>query len=186
MAVSGPSLSPQEGAIVGALVRHWTQWQITVRLKALSTLLTIWQSSFVVSGILPHNGRNIPLRELGDLVNKTYNFAPSFCYFVSKYIGDVLTRDYDKDTIDLSDIDVHNGIEHDASLFRTLSLVNHIAPNLSTFLFDRSWCYIRTGPIQDRIWPRWWVPLVCIGYRQYSHYEGHVCSIDQTSVGLKV
>ena len=51
-------------------------------------------------------------------IRNTYNFAPSFCYFVPKYMADLLTRDYNKDTIDLSDIDVHNGIEHDASLFR--------------------------------------------------------------------
>ena len=48
-----------------------------------------------------------------------YNFAPSFAYFVPNYIGKILTRDYNKDTINLSDISVHNGIEHDASLTRT-------------------------------------------------------------------
>ena len=47
-----------------------------------------------------------------------YNFAPSFAYFVPNYIGKILTRDYNKDTINLSDISVHNGIEHDASLCR--------------------------------------------------------------------
>ena len=53
-------------------------------------------------------------------IRNTYNFAPSFCYFVPKYMADLLTRDYNKDTIDLSDIDVHNGIEHDGSLFRKI------------------------------------------------------------------
>ena len=48
-----------------------------------------------------------------------YNFAPSFAYFVPNYIGKILTRDYNTDTINLSDISVHNGIEHDASLTRT-------------------------------------------------------------------
>ena len=34
-------------------------------------------------------------------------------------MADLLTRDYNSDTINLSDISVHNGIEHDASLLRT-------------------------------------------------------------------
>ena len=33
-------------------------------------------------------------------------------------MANILTRDYDKDTINLADINVHNGIEHDASLTR--------------------------------------------------------------------
>ena len=48
-----------------------------------------------------------------------YNFAPSFAYFTTNVIGNLLTRDYYKDTINLSDVSVHNGIEHDASLTRT-------------------------------------------------------------------
>lgn len=35
-------------------------------------------------------------------------------------MSNLLTRDYYKDTINLSDISVHNGIEHDASLTRAL------------------------------------------------------------------
>lgn len=51
-------------------------------------------------------------------IRQTYNFAPSFCFFVPKYAADMLSRDYWNDTFDLSDIDVHNCIEHDASLTR--------------------------------------------------------------------
>lgn len=70
-------------------------------------------------GILPHDGRNIKFTELSKLIHETYNFAPSFCYFVPNYAADFLGRDYKTDTMDLNDLDVHNCIEHDASLTRT-------------------------------------------------------------------
>ncbi|EJD01868.1 chloroperoxidase-like protein [Fomitiporia mediterranea MF3/22] len=69
-------------------------------------------------GILPHDGRNISYKEMSIAIRKMYNFAPSFCYFVPKYMAELLTRDHTRDTINLSDISVHNGIEHDASLTR--------------------------------------------------------------------
>ncbi|KAK0223646.1 Chloroperoxidase [Armillaria fumosa] len=69
-------------------------------------------------GILPHDGKGIPLRELTRLVRVTYNFSPSFCYFVPLFCARMLEKDYNKDSVDLSDLDLHNGIEHDASLTR--------------------------------------------------------------------
>ncbi|TCD65705.1 hypothetical protein EIP91_002281 [Steccherinum ochraceum] len=48
----------------------------------------------------------------------TYNFAPTFCIFVPHTMAEILDRSYWTDRFDLSDIDVHNGIEHDASLTR--------------------------------------------------------------------
>jgi len=69
-------------------------------------------------GILPRDGRNIPYIVMGQKIRETYNFAPSFCYFVPNYMATLLTRSYKHDTIDLSDLNVHNGIEHDASLCR--------------------------------------------------------------------
>jgi len=69
-------------------------------------------------GILPHNGRGISFVELGNAINKTFNFAPSFCYFVPWYAAQFLQRNYKTDTMDLEDLDVHNCIEHDASLTR--------------------------------------------------------------------
>ncbi|CAL1710015.1 unnamed protein product [Somion occarium] len=69
-------------------------------------------------GILPHSGRAIKFKDLSTAIRTTYNFAPTFCYFVPNYIAGVLDRDYLTDSFDLSDIDVHNGIEHDASLTR--------------------------------------------------------------------
>ncbi|KAF8257303.1 hypothetical protein EI94DRAFT_1759418 [Lactarius quietus] len=49
-------------------------------------------------------------------IRSTYNFSPSFCLFVPRYIAHVLDRSYSTGRLDLADIDVHNGIEHDASL----------------------------------------------------------------------
>ncbi|THH29028.1 heme-thiolate peroxidase [Antrodiella citrinella] len=69
-------------------------------------------------GILPHDGRNITFRELNTAVRTTYNFAPSFCYFVPNHMAGILDRNYWSDRFDLADLDVHNGVEHDASLTR--------------------------------------------------------------------
>jgi hypothetical protein len=69
-------------------------------------------------GILPHDGKNIPFKELNIKVRQTFNFAPSFCFFVPKFAADFLNRSYWKDTFDLADLSLHNAIEHDASLTR--------------------------------------------------------------------
>lgn len=70
------------------------------------------------TGIIPRNGRNIPFRTLEATIRPTFNFAPTFCLFVPRYMAEVLGRNHWKDTLNLEDIDVHNGIEHDASLLR--------------------------------------------------------------------
>jgi hypothetical protein len=69
-------------------------------------------------GIIPRDGRNISFREISGQVRATYNFSPSFCVYVVRYIANILNRSYNTGRFDLSDIDVHNGIEHDASLVR--------------------------------------------------------------------
>jgi len=69
-------------------------------------------------GILPRDGRNISFRELSAQIRTTYNFSPTFSLFVPRHIAQVLNRSYNNGRFDLSDIDVHNGIEHDASLVR--------------------------------------------------------------------
>ena len=69
-------------------------------------------------GILPHSGKNIPYPVLSHAIRATFNFAPSFCFFVPWYMARILGREYARDTIDLGDVSVHNGIEHDASLTR--------------------------------------------------------------------
>ncbi|KIJ98668.1 hypothetical protein K443DRAFT_198956 [Laccaria amethystina LaAM-08-1] len=69
-------------------------------------------------GILPRDGKNISFPELYSTVRATYNFAPSFCFFVPNFAARMLNKSYKKDKIDLADLDFHNGIEHDASLTR--------------------------------------------------------------------
>jgi len=69
-------------------------------------------------GIFPRDGRNITFKEMTKLVREHYNFAPTFCWYVPNVIAGILGRDYGTGVFDLSDIDVHNGIEHDASFTR--------------------------------------------------------------------
>jgi hypothetical protein len=57
---------------------------------------------------------------MGRLIRTTYNFSPSFCYFVPNYAAKMLKKDYGKDLFDLEELSLHNGIEHDASLCRKL------------------------------------------------------------------
>ncbi|KZM20048.1 uncharacterized protein EKO05_0009824 [Ascochyta rabiei] len=69
-------------------------------------------------GILPHNGKNITFRDLNTTVRQTFNFAPSFCFFVPNFAANFLGRSYWTDAFDLAELSKHNAIEHDASLTR--------------------------------------------------------------------
>jgi len=69
-------------------------------------------------GILPRDGRNISFKEMNKAVRESFNFAPSFCYFVPKYAANMLGKSYDHDRFDLEEISKHDGIEHDGSLTR--------------------------------------------------------------------
>ncbi|KAF8241080.1 Cloroperoxidase [Tricholoma matsutake] len=69
-------------------------------------------------GILPHDGRNISFKELNRTIRATCNFSPTFCFFVPNFAANMLKKNYSKDTFDLAELDLHNGIEHDASLTR--------------------------------------------------------------------
>ncbi|OSC99749.1 Cloroperoxidase [Trametes coccinea BRFM310] len=69
-------------------------------------------------GLLPRDGKNIKFTELNAAIRRVYNFSPTFCFFVPNYIANALVRSYRTDRFDLSDIDAHNCIEHDASLTR--------------------------------------------------------------------
>ena len=70
------------------------------------------------AGIISHNGRGISFVELNHHIRATYNFSPTFCSFVPHFAARMLKKDYSKDTFDLEELDLHNGIEHDASLVR--------------------------------------------------------------------
>jgi len=69
-------------------------------------------------GILPRDGRGISFRELNRACRTTYNFAPTFCFVVPNFSAKMLKRNYWRDTFDLAELNLHNGIEHDASLTR--------------------------------------------------------------------
>jgi len=69
-------------------------------------------------GILPHDGRNITFKELGRTVKQYYNVSSSLSYFTCNNLADTLKRNYTTDRFDLSDMCVHNGIEHDGSITR--------------------------------------------------------------------
>ncbi|KIY42984.1 Cloroperoxidase, partial [Fistulina hepatica ATCC 64428] len=69
-------------------------------------------------GILPHDGKNISFAELSDKIHATYNISTSFCWFVPNFAARMLGRNYTTDRLDLADLDLHNGVEHDASLTR--------------------------------------------------------------------
>ncbi|KAJ7512128.1 Chloroperoxidase [Mycena galericulata] len=69
-------------------------------------------------GILPHDGRNIKFTDMTATIRTTFNFAPTFCDFVPRFMAELLHKNYNTDTCDLADVSLHNGIEHDASLTR--------------------------------------------------------------------
>ncbi|KAJ7452007.1 Chloroperoxidase, partial [Mycena latifolia] len=68
--------------------------------------------------LLSRYGRNIKFTEMTRTVRQSFNFASTFSHFVSSYGADTLLKDYGRDTFDLAELTMHNGIEHDASLTR--------------------------------------------------------------------
>ncbi|OJA15798.1 hypothetical protein AZE42_10993 [Rhizopogon vesiculosus] len=79
-------------------------------------------------GIVARSGRGISFVELNHQIRTTYNFGPSFCSYVPHFAARMLKKSYSKDTFDLEELDLHNGIEHDGSLFR---LDTALEPNQS-------------------------------------------------------
>ena len=72
-----------------------------------------------LQGIIARDGRNISFKDMTGKLESTFNFAPTFSTYVPRYMARILGRSYNTGRFDLSDINVHNGIEHDASLVRT-------------------------------------------------------------------
>ncbi|KAH9927979.1 Cloroperoxidase [Epithele typhae] len=69
-------------------------------------------------GIIARDGRNIRFSELPGAINKTFNIATPFATLLSRQAAELLNRDPATATMDLSDVNVHNVIEHDASFCR--------------------------------------------------------------------
>jgi hypothetical protein len=80
---------------------------------------SLFNASFLYLGIFPRSGRGIKFTDTPKYIRSTYNFSPSFCYYACHHVARMLNRSYSRDTFDLEEINLHNGIEHDASLTRT-------------------------------------------------------------------
>jgi len=65
-------------------------------------------------GILPHDGKNIPLKALGEAMVGSFNFSPTLVKDTVQSVAGLYGRDH----IDLGDLSAHNVVEHDASLIR--------------------------------------------------------------------
>ncbi|KAJ8475444.1 heme-thiolate peroxidase [Trametes cubensis] len=69
-------------------------------------------------GVLPRDGKSIKFTEVTDAVCRVYNLSPTLSFLLGDFIAGSLVRNFRTDRLDLADIDVHNCIEHDASLTR--------------------------------------------------------------------
>jgi hypothetical protein len=87
--------------------------------------LHVQAMNYLSTGIIPHDGKNITFPELNHAIRTTYNFAPTFCFFVPNFVAGYLNKNYSKDTLSLHEIDKHNAIEHDGSLTRTFAPLWH-------------------------------------------------------------
>jgi Peroxidase, family 2 len=113
-------IAPKEGdsrcscPVLNAMANHGSSSSAVILVYELT-------SSYCTLGVLPRDGRNISFKELNATIRATCNFSPSFCFFVPNFAANMLNKSYSKDTFDLAELDLHNGIEHDASLTSTLS-----------------------------------------------------------------
>jgi hypothetical protein len=68
------------------------------------------------------------------LLEHPLNMRVQFCFFVPYYFAHMIGRDYYTGTMDLADLALHNGIEHDASLCREYLLDIHCFQKVSRLL----------------------------------------------------
>lgn len=104
------------GAVAHAADGRWTGFQPPRPGDSRSACPAL--NAMANHGILPRDGKNIPFPSIISKVHQTYNFSETFVYFTSNYVAHLLGRSYARDTFDLADISLHNGIEHDGSLTR--------------------------------------------------------------------
>jgi len=88
-------------------------------------------------GVLPRNGRDITYDQLYNSIQDVYNFSPSFTAFTLNYWAKLAGKDWSRDTVNLSDFSMHNGIEHDASLTREDAYLQQDQSKPSQSLIDR-------------------------------------------------
>ena len=115
-----PKLKPGQVVPEGAPGhnRNWPEY--VPRKEADSRSACPMLNALANHGILPHDGKNITFKELNTKVRETFNFAPSFCFFVPNFAAGFLNKSYWNDRFDLADLNLHSdkAIEHDASLTR--------------------------------------------------------------------
>ncbi|KAH6637501.1 Chloroperoxidase [Boeremia exigua] len=110
---------PPNGVIAAGIPGHAGSWpEYTAPREGDSRSACPMLNAMANHGILPHDGKNITFRDLNTTVRQTFNFAPSFCFFVPKFSADFLGRSYWTGKFDLEELSKHNAIEHDASLTR--------------------------------------------------------------------
>lgn len=69
-------------------------------------------------GIFPRDGKGIKFTEASERIVATFNLSSTLSSSILHVAAGMLNKDYDKDTFDLEEMSLHNGIEHDASLTR--------------------------------------------------------------------
>ncbi|KAG0702216.1 Chloroperoxidase [Suillus ampliporus] len=106
--------------------RHWPEFRSPQETDSRCACPAL--NAMANNGIISRTGRGISFVELNHHIRAIYNFSPSFCSFVPHNAARMLKRSYSKDTFDLEEIDLHNGIEHDASPLR---LDSALEPNQS-------------------------------------------------------
>ena len=94
----------------------WPAFQAPSKGESRSPCVAL--NSLANHGIIARSGRGIGFPELQKAVQTTFNTSPTFARLVTKYAADMLGRDFKKDTLDLNDLCVHNGIEADGSWTR--------------------------------------------------------------------
>jgi hypothetical protein len=114
MANHGPYPLPSFSALSPPLPPSPPQPPLTAHARSLSPRFV----RSLDAGLISRDGRDISFRDVSAQIRSTYNFSPSFCLYVPRHIARILDRSYTTGRFDLADIDVHNGIEHDASLVR--------------------------------------------------------------------
>lgn len=132
---TGLNTGHRKKATVAVLAQRSTRWPTMVRphdrCAARFTDLCS-RSFFTFVGIISRSGRGIKFTELTSQIRTTYNFSASFCSWVPHIAARMLKRNYSDDVFDLEELDLHNGIEHDASLTRTY-IVWRVATQANVF-----------------------------------------------------
>ena len=117
MEANGLNIPRQKRGTVDARAPHLMLWPTTV--STMTSCQPSVTEHLYGPGIIAHDGRDISFVDLAKKVGATYNMAPTFCVFLSKYIANFMNKDYSTGAFDLRELDQHNKIEHDGSLIRT-------------------------------------------------------------------